>query len=459
MIGRPLKTYTPMYHAINLKTGDLTNIPFGEILVLCPVCYSDLVGPYGYQISKTGEWPKFQCKNPECPALKYLKKGKQFVLKTSAIFKNALSNHLTKVIESLVRGDTTQTAIGRQHHRSSALMTFIRHKVEDILDYRHDLEKLVVNAPMGDAVSIDEMFLNINGESVYVIMATSYGKKNVLGVKVSLKRDECMMRAVFDEAERNNGKSFSLITIDAWGASIKMAKELRRPITLVIHKHKTPYNKAIVWKFEYSADKRIIHKIGMKTDFFRKRKTREYYYMKEEEDLTKCPPKKRGRPKGIKNGQGKGSYVKIPKKDQKPRGKKGIFMVFDKGKRGYAHVDPGRNRVRIAKGGSNTVTAVLNQVILIFGKMTIQNNLAENKNSVVEHRVWCSGPKNISGFEKRLRTFLFFSNNLEELPKLQINHHLRGDMVFDELKSSIFGDIIKQNYQFQKNLTKLEVLN
>jgi hypothetical protein len=394
-----------------------------------------------------------------CPALHYLQKGKQFTLQTSAFFQDALADHLAQMLVPLINGDSTQKVVGEHHHRSPALMTYIHQKIQTVLERRQDLEKLVTDAPLDDAVSLDEWFLKIGGQAVYVIMATSYGKKMVLGVKVAYSRDETMMRAVLDEAERNNGKPFSIITIDAWGGSIKMAKELYRPITVVIHRHKSPYDKAVLLKIEYIEGKRVLNFIGVKTDFFKARKTREYRYLVKIEDLSTPAPKKRGRPKGRKNGQGKGPYKKIPKKDQKKRGPKGVFMVFDKGKKGYAKVDPGRGQVKLGKGGSSTVRAVLNQVISLFGKMTIQNNLAENKNSVVEHRMWRSGPKDAAGFEKRLRTFLFYLNNPAELPKLRIPHRLRGDLVYTELKTGLYGHIFKANYLFHLQLEKMGVLN
>jgi hypothetical protein len=105
------------------------------------------------------------------------------------------------------------------------------------------------------------------------------------------------------------------------------------------------------------------------------------------------------------------------------------------------------------------VRAVLNQVILFFKRMTIQNNLAENKNSVVEHRVWRSGPKDLIGFEKRLRTFIYFLNNPQELKNLYIDHRFRGDLMYSELKSSIYGEICFKMFEYELKLTKMEVYN
>ena len=459
MAGRPHKSYLKILHPITIKADNGNIVDYGEIPVLCPICHSHLVGLNGSQPLKAGSCQKYQCKNPCCPGRKYLKKGKQFTLQTSALFKDALIDHLKQILCPLLQVETTQKSLGKHYHRSPGLMTYIRHKVEATLKQRKYLEKLVLEHPLNDAVSLDEMFLTIEGEAIYVILATSYGKKKVLGVKVAASREENIMREVFNEAERNNGKPFSILTIDAWGGSIKMAKNLGRPITVVIHKHKAPYKKAVIWKIDYETKKQIIHKIGVKTNFFKTRHKREYWYMKETIDLTKPTPKKRGRKKGTKNGQGKGPYVKIPKTKQKTRGPKGVFDVFDKGRKGYAKVDPGKKQVRIAKGGSTTVGAVLNQVILVFGKMTIQNNLAENKNSVVEHRVWLSGPKDLENSENRIRTFLFFLNNPDQITKISIDHSLRGDLVYKELKSGLFGHILRDKFCYKQKEQELEGLN
>jgi hypothetical protein len=459
MVGRPIKVYSLIHESLTLSQSDGTVLHFGDILIFCPICRSSLVGTYGYQDSKTGSHIKYQCKNPACPALRYLRRGKQFTLRTSALFQETLAKHVIQIVTSLIQGDTTQIAVGQRYHRSPALMTIIRHKAEKFLDERKDLDNLVREPAMEQALSLDEMFLKIEGEQIYVIPGTCYGKKKVLGVKVATSRDDTIMRSVFDEAERNNGKPFEILTIDAWGGSIKMAKELGRPIIVVIHKHKAPYDKAVIWKIEYIENKRIIHKIGLQTDFFLRRKTRVYYYLREEEDLTSPPPKKKGRRKGVKNGQGKGPYKKVPKNKQKTRGPKGIFTVFGKGKKYYARVDPGKRQIKLSKGGSSTVGAVLNQVIQVFTKMTIQNNLAENKNSVIEHRVWRSGPKLIAGFEKRIRTFLFYLNNPDELMKLKIDHQLRGDLVYTELKTGLYGQIFLANQKSMQNLMKMGVLN
>ncbi len=265
------------------------------------------------------------------------------------------------------------------------------------------------------------------------------------------------MRTVFDEAEHNNGQKFAIMTIDAWGGSQKMAKNLDRPI-IVIHKHKKPYDRAVIWSIEYKGTTRVIHKIGVKTDFFRSRKTREFRYLRHEEPRSPPDPvsKKRGRPKGVKNGQGKRKKHEGPPRRRGPRG---VHEVFEKGQKGYARVDPGRKKVSVGGNGPSAVAAALNQVIQVYAGMTIQNNLAENKNSVIENRVWLSGPKDLDHCEVRLRLFLFFHNNPKQLGMQSISHRFRADLLDYEIRGGIYGHILRANYLSRQCKKEVGVMN
>lgn len=453
MIGRPRTQYPGMRGNLTVTDDNDTPISVSEIQILCPICESDQIGPIGIG--------KVQCKNPDCPFLKTHTKGKQFRFQTSAFFKNALEDQLQRILKSLVMGETTQSHLGKQFDRSPALITYLHQKMEAIFERNDQRMKLVIKPTLENAVSLDEMFIKINGKQAFILMATCYKKKKVLAVKVTTSRDELHMRDLLIDAEANNGKPFEMLTIDAWGGSLKMAKNLLRPLLLVIHKHKRPYKKAVIWSIEYeyietTVSKRIIHKIGVNTNFFTTRHKREYYYLREEEDLTSKAQKSRGRPKGVKNGQGK----KTPKSSSKnKRGPKGVFSVFEKGRRGYAQVNPSQKTVKIAKGGPDTVGIVLDQIIQIFARMTIQNNLAENRNSVVEDHVCFSGPKDHKHFEIRLRTYVFYLNNPDQISKIKISHRLRSDLLDKELKKGIYGNIIRQQIRYLQKSQKMEVLN
>lgn len=58
-----------------------------------------------------------------------------------------------------------------------------------------------------------------------------------------------------------------------------------------------------------------------------------------------------------------------------------------------------------------------------------------------------------------MKTFLFYLNNPDNLLKLKINHRLRGDLVYTELKTGLYGQIFLANQKSMQDLMKMEVLN
>ncbi len=185
MAGRPKTLYPPLFRTLHATMKDGTTIPLADIPVLCPICESPLVGPYGNQPDEDGGEPKYQCKNDDCPFRKEHGSGHQFNVRTSARFRQALAAHFQQVLVPLVNGSMPLRALAGQIHRSPALVTYIRHKVEARLQELGQLQKLVLSPTLEDAVSLDEFFLTVEGQAVYVATATGYSQRKVLGVKVS----------------------------------------------------------------------------------------------------------------------------------------------------------------------------------------------------------------------------------------------------------------------------------
>ncbi len=333
-----------------------------------------------------------------------------------------LQEYLNEIQQKLFTSRGKLSHIAHNYSITPSLISYIYSKFQEIVINQQGLRNLVTEKQIDHAIAIDETFLKINGATYYIIMATGYTTHKILGIKVSKSWTMEDILDVFQEADKNTESPISIITTDAWGGTRALAKYLDRPITIIIHKHKTPYEKVVIKRYEYDSDVRHISIIGIKSDFCKKRKTREFHYIETHEKRYPPPLKKRGRTKGVKNGQGtKKPYVKRNVK----RGRKGLFSVFDRGKRGYARVDPHRKTVRIGRDISKVVAATLEDVVKLFEKRFIQNNLAEHKNSVLSNYLVLTGPKSSESIEKRLRTFIICQNNPELLPCLQIEHHFQ----------------------------------
>ncbi len=233
-----------------------------------------------------------------------------------------------------------------------------------------------------------------------------------------------------------------------------MAAGLRRPITLIIHKHKSPYDRAIIRSIEYTVEERVITDIGVKVDVFSRRGKREFHFMTRRESLNSPAPRPRGRPKGVRNGHGKKKHR--PKRKQK-RGRKGLFIVFDKGTKGYMRVDPTRDKLRVGRDCPRAVAAALGIAFSLYGGLAIQNNLSENINCVLQSIVRLKGPKTIESVEKLLRATLIVRNDPTIIDRLIFLRRLRAPFFFQNVKVADFAALMEKGWKISY-AEKMEVL-
>lgn len=436
MTGRKFKDLIEIWHQIFITMVNGFNIPLIEIKIRCPECGSWMVGPNGTRKRKNGRVEAFICKNPECKNVGR-KTPKQFIVTTSHEFKKLVHGKLKQLYEDLLKDGAKNKTIAKKYNVSPSEISALRTEMEKAIE-RHQTLKSLVDVPQPDkAIAIDETFLRIEGKKVYIIVATGYTTRKVLGVKVSFSRKEQDMRDVFDEAEKNTKYQISTVISDAWTSTIAMTKNLGRDISHVIHKHKKPYNKAVIKHHEYTETERVTTDIGVKTDVMKRRATRQGHYMVKRESLNAPPPKKVGRPKGSKTKK-KGK----PSNKKKKRGRKGLFKVFNKGKKFFFKVDPYRKTIRVSKHLPATVSATLTEVLDLFALKSIQNNVSENLNSVLQSLLRLRGPKTVESVEQRIRAFLIVRNIPEILDEIQIDRRVRGRFFMDNISSTEFTNLM-----------------
>ncbi|MHA1149770.1 MAG: DDE-type integrase/transposase/recombinase, partial [Promethearchaeota archaeon] len=180
----------------------------------------------------------------------------------------------------------------KKYNVSPSEISALRTEIEKAIENHQTLDSLV-DVPQPDkTIAIDETFLKIEGKKDYIIVATGYTTRKVLGIKVPFSRKEQDMREVFDEAEKNAQYQIMTVISDAWTSTIAMVKNLGREISHVIHKHKKPYDKAVIRHYEYTNTERVTTDIDVKTDVMKKRATRQGHYMVKREPLNAPPPKK-----------------------------------------------------------------------------------------------------------------------------------------------------------------------
>ena len=439
MVGRKRKVYGSYWHPIEAQSESGACFSLGKIQLFCPVCGSPKVGPYGTHGRKNTRVETFQCKNRKCPHLNNHKTGKQFVLTTSYQFKELIFSKLKALYEDLLKDGAKNKTIAKKYGISESQVSALRTEIESAIDKLNGLDTLVLIPQPDTAVAIDETFLKIEETSIYIIIATGYTSHRTLGIKVSKSRSEEDIHEVFNEVEENIEHEISTISSDALNATQSMAKNLNREITHIIHPHKKPFKKAIIRHYSYENNERITTTIGVKSNFFKKRGKRQFRYMEARTDLSPKIKKKLGRPKGSKTKK----RHKKPRAKKK-RGRKGLYTVFEKGAIGYATIDPYRDKLKIGKGLSRPVGAGLNATLKLYALMSIQNNLAENINSILRAIIRLRGPKTIESVERRIRATLKIRNHPEILDEVRIMRQVRGDFLMKNLKLIECADLLEQ---------------
>ena len=295
-------------------TYTLDNVP-----LMCPDCFSTDVRPNGTRELKETRHDAYICRNPDCKR-KRKKTPRQFAAHTSGFIKSLVNEKIEEMVREIYLDGSKAKSVASSYGVSDTFVSFLRDEVDEAIENALVKDKLVDEPTDDDKVSIDETFFKIGKTKIYVIITRGYKTKKVLGIHVSTTRKESDIRASFDEAQRNTVSRINTITSDAWGATRRMVRGLMYPVTLIVHEHKKPYDKAVVERIDYNGENRIVTQVGIKTDVFTRTGKREYRYQTIIESTVKPAAKRPGRPKGSKN------------KPRKPSKKN--FRQGNEGKRG-----------------------------------------------------------------------------------------------------------------------------
>jgi len=76
--------------------------------------------------------------------------------------------------------------------------------------------------------------------------------------------------------------------------------------------------------------------------------------------------------------------------------------------------------------------------------MSIQNNLAENINTILRAIIRLRGPKTIETVERRIRVTLKIRNHPEILDEVRITRQVRGAFFMNNLKLTECADLLKR---------------
>ena len=108
------------------------------------------------------------------------------------------------------------------------------------------------------------------------------------------------------------------------------------------------------------------------------------------------------------------------------------------------NVDPYRLTLKFSKTMNPKLILVLKEVFELFARKTIQNNVAEGSNSVLQSLLKLCGPKTISSVEEKIRAFVMIRNWPELLSKVQIGRNVRGKFIISDLIAPELAHLMSQ---------------
>jgi len=213
--------------SITFKTAFGMAIILSNILLCCPDCASTDISRNGTRPREHGRVDAFMCNNPACRDKRGKKTGRQFTVLTSGKIKELVAREIGEMIDALYRQGAKAKTIAAKHGVSNAFVSALRSAVDKTIARGLSRDILVPVKTKDNAVSIDETFFKIDGETIYAIIVRGYQSSKVLGINMSKSRAEADMRKALDEARANSLKRVEIITTDAHEATRAMAREHR----------------------------------------------------------------------------------------------------------------------------------------------------------------------------------------------------------------------------------------
>lgn len=443
MAGRKRKEYAEIHADFCIHSEFGLMFVLVGVVLFCAFCKSTNLRSAGTRQRKGTRVPAVRCANPDC-LNQHGNQGPQFSPHTSGNMKALVEKDLKTMLHRLYVKGVHGSTVADEYGVSPSFVSFLRDEIDKAIERGVIRDRLVEHPTDDAAVSIDETFFEVESVTIYVIIVRGYKSTKVLGVNVSEHRAEDDIKKAFDEAQGNTTLTITTITCDAWGATRKMAHALGYPLTLIIHPHKAPYDKAVIEHIDYTPETREIAQIGVSTDIFTRRGKREYKYRQVSEPLSPPPKRPRGRPKGSKNKPKKASK---PAETEKPKHARGIFKVFSSGKKGYVRVFPGQKRLLFPGNVLPAVQQGMNDAMALFAGKYIQNNWSEAINNIMRLLARLMGFRSMEKLSKRIKTFFIMRNDEPEIT---------DDVFFRRHRANIFLNN-HSGKAFNNDLTRLDM--
>lgn len=114
------------------------------------------------------------------------------------------------------------------------------------------------------------------------------------------------------------------------------------------------------------------------------------------------------------------------------------------------NVDPYRLTLQFSKTMNPKIISVLKELFELFFRNTIQNNVGEGSNSVLQSLLKLCSPKTISSVENKICSFVIIRNEPKLFSKVQIERNIRGDFIINGLIPPELAHLMSQGCTLEK---------
>jgi hypothetical protein len=282
---------------------------------LCPRCESDDLICNGHDMNVQGNPQHLVC--TRC--------GKRFYPHTSyhaKVFALALVAFLGQLLD---KGRISVQRLKAAMKSPSSTASSVMARIVKAVNASPRTKAFWAEPVEGLALFIDETFIKIRKKTWYLIVILNEAGR-VLHYDVVRHRTADVILEMLLKVSLRLLQPFTHLITDGYTAYVKVAKIIGRDLIHVQCIHKPPYKRVIINQITHEADRIIIKTLATMDDIL---KNTNAFIAQESTKIERKIKEKRGRPKGVKNGQGK--------KHQQSKAKKNEGMTS-----GQSHIGTGR---------------------------------------------------------------------------------------------------------------------
>ena len=403
-----------------------------EFTIWCPKC-----GPFRNYLKKNG----FDRNHSAVPQLFFCKRHKiHFYAHTSWIFTQLAEIVFERIVSDLFEKQLDAKSVATIHGISPSLISQVRHHFTQALDWK--LNQLAqrremlqqhpnLSVPLEDAIYWDETFFRI-GQTSWALILLIDAQGRPLAWRFSQNRNV----RVYRELLQTITSKLPLIPIfigDGWSAYQKTCLELNRECFLIEHLHSHPWRFVRLHHFQLDPKTKdtIQNSIEILYNSFNQNQPLTGHAIQRKHNFKdpNIPPKKRGRPLGVKDKEKRHSKYfpkpPIPKRDLKKRGRKSIRQ---NGRGFQFHPKPfpigwqiqwmelDSKTPQLSTPTTMEIELLLDLTYKVMNGKSIQSNRIESKNRMIKDITPKRGFKNPNQLRQYIDSHLrFWSNTIELL--------------------------------------------